>query len=258
MTFEEYINNPLQSRIAATTREIYRVSYSNRLDAVLVRVNNHIDYKMYKDDKTGSYYLYIKVPSEVVKDFTYDVVIRFVRPNHDVDMDKNLQKYDVQFFSNDPSFAYNMAYTFKSHKMFIEDLAGRAEKLSLNTKPTVTNPNNQIFYVKSIYFAYLIAKQKGLFTKEKYVEKYDKKRLFDSIEDTQIKIDRRIELGKKADAEDKKNKKERKVKETLDKSRLGRSLNFQVSNPDFSAKAAGRELRAPKTGKVNFNKNKKV
>ena len=68
MTFEEYINNPLQARFGASTRELYRVSYSNRLDAILVRVNNHIDYNMYKDEKTGSYYLYIKVPSEVVKE----------------------------------------------------------------------------------------------------------------------------------------------------------------------------------------------
>lgn len=257
MTFEEYINNPLQARFGAYTRELYRASYSKRLDAVLVRVNNHINYNMYKDEKTGSYYLYIKVPSEVVKDFTYDVVIRFVRPNHDVDFDKNLKTYDVQFFSNDPAFAYNMAYTFKSHKMFIEDLAPKALKMSLTTKPTVTNPNNQIFYCKSLYFAWLIAKEKGLLAKEKYTEKYDRKRLLDQIEETRSKIDRRVELGKKADKEDRKIKKQIQVKETLNKSKLGRSLDFQVKNPDFSVKAEGRIAKA-KTGKVNFNKNKKV
>ena len=258
MTFEEYINNPLQARFGSATRELYRASYSGRLDAILVRVNNHIDYNMYKDDKTGSYYLYIKVPSEVVKDFTYDVVIRFIRPNHNVDFDKNLKSYDVQFFSNDPAFSYNMAYTFKSHKMFVEDLAPKAVRQTLTTKPTVTNPNNQVFYVKSIYFAYLIGKEKGLFAKEKYTEKYDKKRLLDMVEDTQSKIDKRIELGAKADAENRKIKKEKQVKEVLNKSKLGRSINFQVSNPNFSAKAAGRAVPAPKIGKVNFNKNKKV
>ena len=258
MTFEEYINNPLQARFSAVPREMYRVSYTNRLDAILVRVNNKIDYNMYKDDKTGSYYLYIKIPSEVVKDFTYDVVIRFVRPSHDVDFDKNLKSYDVQFFSNDPAFTYTMAYTFKSHKMFVEDLEPKAIKQSLTMKPTITNPNNQIFYCKSIYFAYLIGKEKGLFAKEKYTEKYDKKRLLDMVEDTQSKVDKRIELGGKADKEYRKIKKEKQVKEVLDKSKMGRKLNFQVSNPEFSVKAAGKEIKSPKVGKVNFNKNKKV
>ena len=78
------------------------------------------------------------------------------------------------------------------------------------------------------------------------------------VEDTQSKIDRRIELGAKAEAENRKIKKEKQVKEVLNKSNLGRSINFQVSNPNFSAKAAGRAVPAPKTGKVNFNKNKKV
>ena len=42
MTYEEYINNPLQTRLGGYTREIYRVSYSEKLDKILVRVNNKI------------------------------------------------------------------------------------------------------------------------------------------------------------------------------------------------------------------------
>lgn len=252
MTFEEYINNPLQTRnFGSYTRELYRASYSSRLDAILVRVNNKIDYKLYKDEKTGSYYLYIKIPSEVVKDFTYDVIVRFVRPNHDVDFDTNLDKYDVQFFSNDPAFTFNMAYTFKSHKMFIEDLTPKAMKSSLTQKPTVTNPNNTIFYCKSLYFAYLIAKDKGLFAKGKYLDKYDKKRILDMVEDTESKVERRQELGQKAEKEERKIRKERQIQDVVSHSKNGRGVNFKVSEPQFSMKA----IPAAKTGKVNFGKN---
>ena len=43
MTFEEYINNPLESRMTGHTREIYKADYTNRLNAVLVRENNNIE-----------------------------------------------------------------------------------------------------------------------------------------------------------------------------------------------------------------------
>ena len=257
MTYEEYINNPLQARFVANAREYYRAAYTSRLDAILVRVNNKIDFNMYKNDKDGSYYLYIKVPSEVVKDFTYDVVIHFVRPGHDVDFDKDLKSYEVEFFSNDPVFVYDLAYTFKSHNMFVNDLAPKAVKESLTRKPVVTNPNNTIFYCKSLYFAYLIAKEKGLFAKAKYTEKYDRKRMLDMVEDSRTKVEQRQELGAKADKEERKIRKEKQVKEAIQSSKAGKKINFEVSQPKFSMKALPTTPVA-KSNKINFNKNKKV
>lgn len=262
MTYEEYINNPLQTRLGGYTREIYRVSYSEKLDKILVRVNNKIDYQLFKNEKDGSYYLYIKIPSETVKDFTYDVIIHFVRPNHNVDFDVNLDKYDVEFFSNDPAFVYNLEYTFKSKKMFVMDLKSKALPEALRKEPKVTNPNNQIVYCKSLYFAYLIAKQRGLFVKSKYIEQYDKKKLLDQVEESETKIAQRQELGEKASKENTRIKKETQVKKALG-SRGSKMVDFNVSNPVFSAKAPEfkniNNIRAPKSGgKVNFNKTKKV
>ena len=258
MTFEEYINNPQQTRLGGYTREITRINYSQRLDKILVRENNKIDYQLYKCKKDGSYFLYIKIPSEVVKAFTYDVVIHFVRPAknpHSVDINTTLTNYDVEFFSNDPSFVYNLEYTFKSRGMFVDDLKSKAVKTALAKKPEVTNPNNQVLYCKAIYFAYLLAKQRGLFVKSKYVNEYNKEKLLDQIEDSQIKIQKRQELGDKAKSEKKKEKKEDQKRKII--SAASKGPDFALKNPIFKnmnnmSKAKGG------TGKVNFNKSKKV
>lgn len=260
MTFEEYIDNPLQTRLGAYTRDLYRISYTDRLEKIMVRENNQIEYKLYKNEKDGSYFMYIKIPSEVVKNFTYDVVIHYVRPKekgHNVDLDNDLKKYDVQFFSNDPAFVYNLEYTFKSKDMFVDDMKAKASPVALRNKPTVTNPNNQLVYCKAIYFAYLIAKQRGLFIKAKFVDTYNKQQLLDQIEDTDIKIQKRQELGEKAEADKKQQKKVDQVRKVIvDNSK--KRPNFQVANPIFSNMNNMASKVKGGLKKPNFNKGKKI
>lgn len=255
MTFEEYINNPLESRMTAHTREMIKIEYTNRLNAVLVRENNNIEFHLYTA-KDGSYYMYIKIPSETVKGFTYDVVVRFKRPSkdpHKVDTEQSLTNYDVEFFSNDPAFVYNLEYTFKSRDMFVKDLTKRGSREALTTKPKVTNPNNVVYYCKTLYWAYLIGKQRGLFTKVRYLEKYDAKRLFDMVEDSQDKIDKRQELGT---SERKKKTREAKEEQPKRSSNTGSNgISFALKNPVFSI---GKSVKGPSMGKVNFNKSKSV
>lgn len=255
MTFEEYINNPLESRMTGHTREIYKADYTSRLNAVLVRENNKIDFHLYSA-KDGSYYMYIKIPSETVKNFTYDVVVRFKRPAkdpHKVDTEKDLKHYDVEFFSNDPAFVYNLEYTFKSKDMFVKDLTKRGSKEALTTKPKVTNPNNMVFYCKTLYWAYLVAEQRGLFLKVRYMEKYDAIRLFDMVADSEEKITARQEQG---ESERKKKAREKKeIPRAVSKPTGIGGIDFKVKNPIFSVGKAG---KTPSVGSVNFNKSKKL
>ena len=253
MTFEEYINNPLESRMTAHTREMYKMDYGSRLNAVLVRENNNIEFHLYAA-KDGSYYMYIKIPSEKVKGFTYDVVIRFKRPAkdpHKVDTEKDLKHYDVEFFSNDPAFVFNLEYTFKSHDMFVKDLTKRGSHEALITKPKVTNPNNVVYYCKTLYWAYLLGEQRGLFLKSRYLERYDAKRLFDMVEDSQEKIDKRREEG--ASVEKKKTRERRESRPKENSSSNG--ISFAIKNPVFSIGKAG---KSASMGKVNFNKGKSI
>ena len=256
MTFEEYINNPLESRLTGHTREIYKADYTSRLNTVLVRENNKVDFHLYTA-KDGSYYMYIKIPSETVKGFTYDVVVRFKRPAkdpHKVDTEKDLKHYDVEFFSNDPAFVFNLEYTFKSHDMFVKDLTKKGSKEALTTKPKVTNPNNTVFYCKTLYWAYLLGEQRGLFTKVRYLEKYDAKRLLDMVEDSEAKIAERQEQGESQ--RKKKAREKREAPRASSSSSESNGISFKVKNPVFSIGKAG---KTPSVGgALNFNKGKKL
>ena len=81
MTFEEYINNPMGVKNAVIShREMYRKMYMEKLDRIMTREVGKIDYWLYKSPM--KYYCYMKIPSEVVPKFYYDVVIEFSEPKH--------------------------------------------------------------------------------------------------------------------------------------------------------------------------------
>ena len=66
-------------------------------------------------------------------------------------------------------------------------------------KAAERNPHDQVGYVKSIYFAYLEIKHKGLLQKIKFgtAEKYDKKKLLAMIMPADDKIEARQREGEK-------------------------------------------------------------
>ena len=70
----------------------------------------------------------------------------------------NLFKYNVRFYSNDPSFVYSYAYVFNRKELFINQFADKMSQKALREHAKEKNPTNQVGYVKSIYFAYLFMK----------------------------------------------------------------------------------------------------
>ena len=208
MTFSEYIQNPAGKQNAVfSQREMYRTIYTQKLDKILLRENNKIDYHLYTD--STDFYIYIKIPSETIEKFYYDVVVRFF-PNDPTDGAKpTLKSYNVQFFSNSPDFVFTYAHVFIEKDLFIEDLKPKMSKQAIKKEANVRNPEGIVGYVKGLYFAYLIMENRGLFTKSKfklYSSKYNKKELLHNIEEADIKIEKRQE------EEAKKNKKEKKEK----------------------------------------------
>ena len=90
MTLEQYIVNPLGKNNAvlnSITRESLRKEYRTKLDAIMVRENGKIDYNLYYEKSKNRYWMYIKVPSEVVKKFYYDVVLVLPNCRHHGDHD---------------------------------------------------------------------------------------------------------------------------------------------------------------------------
>lgn len=198
-TFNEYIKNPMGRKNSVfSQREMFRNLYKQKLDNILARELGKVDYKLfiYKD----KYIAYFKIPSEVVPKFYYDVVVEFYPGDNTIKMDGNLENYNVKFFSNDPSFVYTFAYAFNKHDLIFKDMDSKLPKIALKTSAKEKNPENQIGYVKSLFFTYLLMRQYGLFSKSKfetYAKSYDKKALLKEIEDADIKIGKRQEEGSK-------------------------------------------------------------
>ena len=196
MTFEEYIQNPMgkgNAVMPAIIREGIRKTYMTKFNNILLRENGEIHYYLYKNPAANTYYILIKIPSEQISNFYYDTIIKFYADEKVKENGRNLEKYYVQFFSNDPAFVYNYAYAFNQNDLFIKELAPRMSKIALKTPAKEKNPQNINGYVKSIYFAYLFMKQRGLFLKSRFDagQVYDLKLILKEIESADSKIERR-------------------------------------------------------------------
>ena len=191
--FDKYIDNPAGKGTVITNRSMYKQMYKDKFSKVMVREQGKIEYKLYKDnDKFDSHYIYFKIPSEVVPDFYYDVVIQFYTDNNAFKNEASLRRYYVKFYSNDPAFVYTFAHSFIKNELFIEDLKPKMAKEAVKKVAKEKNPKNDVWYVKSLFFAYLAIEKYGLFSKVKYsgmnYEKYDKKKLLSKITQAEIKI----------------------------------------------------------------------
>ncbi len=186
MTFQEYIQNPTGIGTGVMSyRKMYDDLYHNKWDIIMTREAGKVEYSLWKDGSKACY-CYIKIPSEVVPKFYYDVVIKMY-------VDKNsmsLTDCETQFFSNDPNFSFVFAYAFKHHKLTIPELEFKMSKTALTKKPVEKNPQLIINYIKSLYFAYIFMRKNGLFMRAKYMDapQFDKKKFDKLIEDTDVKV----------------------------------------------------------------------
>ena len=199
MTFDEYIKNPMGKQNAVfSQRQMYMDIYSRKFDAILAREAGKINYRMYKDND-ARYLLHIKIPSEVVEKFYYDVVIEFYTNDKTNIASNTLKNYNVRFFSNDPYFCFTYAYSFNKNNMFIEDLKPKMLRKALEERAVERNPKNLVGYVKSIFFAYLYWKLRGLDKKLNWQVgsvKYSKTDIMRDIMGASTKIRLRQERGK--------------------------------------------------------------
>lgn len=220
MTFDQYIQNPMGiSNAVFSNRNMYRDLYTSKLNKILVRELGKIDYTLYKSK--NNYYVYMKIPSEVIEKFYYDVVVEFYEPKDKKLIDSTLKNYNVRFYSNDPSFVYTFAHAFIKNKLFITELKDVMSQEAIKKAAVEKNPSNQVGYVKSLYFAYLIMKKENIFDKKKFILAKDInwKQLQKIITPADIKITQRQDAAKEKAIRNKKIKAsvEKKAKQILQK-----------------------------------------
>lgn len=200
ITFTQYINNPLgEKNSVITNRGMYQKMYRDKLDKILLREGGRVNYKLYKSK--DKYFIHFKIPSEVVNKFYYDTVIEFYTDDPIKEKSPSLRDYNVRFYSNDPAFCYTFAYAFIRNDLFIKDLESKMLKESRTTVAKERNPKNLVGYVKSLFFAYLLIGDYGLFSKtlyeSSYAESYNKNKLLKLIEPAKDKIEKRREEEEK-------------------------------------------------------------
>lgn len=167
MTLEEYINNP-EGKGASNTpyRRMFNQYYTQELDRLILKVNGKIDYHLYLNG--DRYYILFKIPHHTYNNFFYDVVFEFSTSNNSYKVARDLSKYDVKFFSNDPSFMYTWCYAYNKAGLLIPDLKKKAAKEALTMAPKIRNPSESTGYDKYIYYGYLLIKLYNLLDKEEY------------------------------------------------------------------------------------------
>lgn len=161
MNIEEYINEP---SVAPQTNRDTKTMYMNKLNEIILRENKMPDVAVYvnKDE----YWFYVSVPDAKVHGIYYDVVLQF-KPKSAAQLEnKTIKAYDVKFFANDPGFIFYFAYVFNKESMIISSLKHKLNTLALTKAPEKTNPELNIRYCKTIYFAYLIIEKLNLYDKE--------------------------------------------------------------------------------------------
>lgn len=229
MTYDQYIQNPMGiANAVISNRNMYRELYMNKLDKILVREMGKIDYTLYKSGK--KYYVYIKIPSEVIEKFYYDVVIEFSEPKNKSLIDSTLKNYNVKFYSNDPSFVYTFAHAFIKNKMFIDELKGVMSKEAIRQVAVEKNPSNQVGYVKSLYFAYLYLKRENVFNKNKFLvaKELNWKQLENQITPADLKIAQRQDAAKEKAAENKRAK--QKLDKLMRKQSVEKDIPYMTKN----------------------------
>lgn len=254
MTLEEYSKNPMgQKNALFSQRDMYRKLYTEKFDKLLLRENGKFQCKLYMNN--DKYYIYLKIPSEVINDFYYDVVIELYTKNPIYKMNRNLNNYDFKCYSNSPDYVFTFAHAMIKNNMFINDLKPKMSKLAIDKVAKERNPKNQIGYIKGLYFAYLYIKKMNLLAKisfEANGEKYDKKILLDQI----MHADEKIALRQQRNIEKEKKDKLEKKKTEMDNANIRTDVKptSNVKKSNFIKKVNN----IKKTAKINTTKKTKT
>ena len=197
MTLDEYIVNPMgKGNAVYSQRFVYEELYTKKFNLLVDREAGVWQTQLIIANEK-EYYFYIQIPSESVEHFFWDTVIQFTTKDGELEKSPSLKNYDIKFFSNDPAFMFNFARAFDKNHMLIEKLKKNIPKTAFKLESKVRNPQGIVGYVKSLYFAYLYIKLRGLYSKP--VWRDNKSQLsIGELSNRIVPTDRKLELYNEA------------------------------------------------------------
>jgi hypothetical protein len=167
-TLMGYIDNPMGKGSVMNQKKLIQGQYEQKYGQVMLKENGNLKCFLFQPTKHDVYYIHIRVPSESTAKIYYDVVIEFRPSSSESKGESSLRNYYVRFYANDPAFVYTYANAFKSKDLFIKQLSSKMSLLAIRKAAEIRNPNANVGYVKSIYFAYLYMKDHNLLNKALY------------------------------------------------------------------------------------------
>lgn len=190
-------------------------------------------------EKDDIYYIHITIPSENVDKVIYDIVFKFTPHGINDIRDTTVDEYNVNVFSNCPSFTYGYAYVFNEHDMLIDEFKDLFHKPILKKEPKVRNPDHTMGHEKSLYFAYFYYQNNLLNIKDNLdddAKRPTKRNLFDMTKPEDKEMERK-----------EKDKKERLKAKRKRKAKKGKTRTRENVSPKIQSTSRGSHRITEKT-----------
>lgn len=166
LTLQGYLNNPGGVGSAAiSNRELVRNDLTKRFEELYNRKQDLFLGNVYKNG--DDYFIHVVIPSESNdRNNTYDVVVKFSPENHsEARNTSSVNNYNVQLFSNSPSFTFTYAYVFDKEGLLVRELRDKYRDETFQP-PSTRNPYEGISYEKTIFYGIMyILRNQGLLSK---------------------------------------------------------------------------------------------
>ena len=118
MKLHEYLKNPTGKGAIIPGKDLILTNYDYRFQ--VLNKKKLIELNIYTNDDVVYYHMLIPTENNN-RENAYDVVIKFKPVDQSSLLDKSYRQYDVEFFSNCPSFTYTYAYVAKSNGYLIPE-----------------------------------------------------------------------------------------------------------------------------------------
>lgn len=194
-TAKEFYTNPSGSGITANNIGMVKREFIRRYDAVTKSAGKKVRTTVYMENE-NSFYYHMLIPSDMNAN-TYDVVLHVF---DDFNTGSgNLRDWNINFFSNCPSFVFTYAVAYNESELLIPFLTKRFNNKVLHLLPEVKNPDLTLGWDKSIFYA-LHTMMTNIALTQRFMAKRNSKpfvakQLFDLIR-TQEQISDDAEIGK--------------------------------------------------------------
>lgn len=150
MKIDEFLKNPMGKGAIIPGKEDLLRGLDYRFK--LMNENKNIEMNIYTLKNNVFYHVIIPTENRE-RDNSYDVVIKFVETDKSDKFDQTYRQYQIEFFSNCPSFTYGYAYVANINGYLVKELTNKYEPQVLKYPPVSKNPGLIFGYEKSIYFA---------------------------------------------------------------------------------------------------------